>query len=103
MKDFDPTQYVDKQTARRMDRFLHFAAAAAQEALADAAFDMDRHDPRRVGVVVGSGIGGVHTLLEQQKVLEEKGPAARQSLRCPRPDVEQRGCAYQHHVRRAWA
>ncbi len=74
VKDFDPAQYLDKQTARRMDRFMHFAAVAAHEALADAAFDMRRYDPRRVGVVVGSGIGGVHTLLEQQKVLEEKGP-----------------------------
>lgn len=73
VKDFDPARYVDKQTARRMDRFMHLAAAAAQEALADAGFDMSRYDPRRVGVVIGSGIGGVHTLLEQQKVLEEKG------------------------------
>lgn len=74
VKGFDPTQFVDKQTARRMDRFLLLSAAAAQEALADAHFDMSQHDPRRVGVLVGSGIGGVHTLLEQQKVLEEKGP-----------------------------
>ena len=74
VKDFDPTLFVDKQTARRMDRFLHFAAAATQEALTDAGFDMSRYDPRRVGVVIGSGIGGIHILLEQQKVLEEKGP-----------------------------
>ena len=40
VKDFDPARYVDKQDARRMDRFLHFAAAATQEALADAGFDM---------------------------------------------------------------
>lgn len=74
VKAFDPTRYVDKQTARRMDRFLHFAVAAALEALADAGFDMSHYDPRRVGVVIGSGIGGVHTLLEQQQVLLDKGP-----------------------------
>ncbi|PKO23476.1 MAG: beta-ketoacyl-[acyl-carrier-protein] synthase II [Chloroflexi bacterium HGW-Chloroflexi-1] len=74
VRDFDPTRFVDKREARRMDRFLHFAAAAAQEALADAQLDMARQDPRRVGVVVGSGIGGVHTLLEQQEILVERGP-----------------------------
>ena len=74
VKDFDPTRFVDKREARRMDRFLHFAAAAAQEALADTQFDMAHQDPRRVGVVVGSGIGGVHTLLEQQAILVERGP-----------------------------
>ncbi len=74
VKDFDPTQYLDKATARRMDRFLHFAAAAAQEAMTDASFEMRHYDPRRVGVLVGSGIGGVHVLLEQQHILQDKGP-----------------------------
>ncbi len=74
VKDFDPTRYVDKQQARRMDRFLHFAAAAAKEALADARFEIANYDPRRVGVVIGSGIGGVHTLLEQNDVLHARGP-----------------------------
>lgn len=74
VKDFDPTRYVDKATARRMDRFLHFAVAAASEAIADAGFEMRFYDPRRVGVLIGSGIGGVQTLLEQQRVLLEKGP-----------------------------
>src|SRR5665811_1337047 len=63
VKDFDPTQYVDRKEARRMDRFLHFAAAAAIQALADARFDMANYDPRRVGVIIGSGIGGVETCL----------------------------------------
>ncbi len=74
VKDFDPTRHVDKQQARRMDRFLHFAAAAASEAMADAAFDMARQDPRRVGVVMGTGIGGVHVLLEQYDVFRDRGP-----------------------------
>ncbi len=74
VKNFDPTRYVDKKEARRMDRFLHFAAAAAQEALADAHFDMGRYNPWRVGVVIGSGIGGVHILIEQHEVYRDRGP-----------------------------
>lgn len=74
VKDFDPTRYVDKQQARRMDRFLHFAVAAAQEALADARFDMAQQDPRRMGVVMGTGIGGVHVLLEQYDIFRDRGP-----------------------------
>jgi 3-oxoacyl-[acyl-carrier-protein] synthase II len=74
VKDFDPTRYVDKREARRMDRFLHLAAAAAQEAIADSRLDMQRQDMRRVGVVVGSGIGGLGTLLEQLDVLQQRGP-----------------------------
>ena len=74
VKNFDPTLYVDKKEARRMDRFLHFAAAAAQEAVADAKLDVAYFTPRRVGVVVGSGIGGVHILLEQHDIMNERGP-----------------------------
>jgi 3-oxoacyl-[acyl-carrier-protein] synthase II len=74
VKDFDPTRYVDKQVARRMDRVLHFAVAATQEALADAALDPQQWDARRVGVIVGSGIGGVHTIVDNQTLLAERGP-----------------------------
>ena len=74
VKNFDPTFYVDKKEARRTDRFLHFAVAAAQEATADARLDMAYFTPRRVGVVVGSGIGGVHILLDQHDIMNERGP-----------------------------
>ncbi len=74
VKNFDPTQYMDKPTARRMDRFLHFAVAATQQALADARFNLEEWGPQRVGVVVGSGIGGVHALLENQMLMVERGP-----------------------------
>jgi 3-oxoacyl-[acyl-carrier-protein] synthase II len=74
VKDFDPTRYVDRKEARRLDRFLHFAAAAAQEALADAHITYPVSNPQRVGVMVGSGIGGIHTLLEQHEVMRERGP-----------------------------
>ena len=74
VKNFDASLYVDKKDTRRMDRFLHFAAAAAQEAVADAKLDVTYFTPRRVGVVVGSGIGGVHILLEQHDIMNERGP-----------------------------
>lgn len=75
VKDFDPTRYVDKKEARRMDRFLHFAAAATQEAMADAQLDVAQHyGAARVGVLIGSGIGGIHTLLEQHDLMKERGP-----------------------------
>ncbi len=74
VKDFDPTRYVDKKEARRMDRFLHFAAAAAQEAIADARLDISYYGAARVGVLIGSGIGGIHILLEQHDLMRERGP-----------------------------
>lgn len=74
VKDFDPAKYIDRREARRLDRFLHFAVAATQEAMADARLDMAHQDPLRVGVLIGSGIGGLHTLLEQAEVLRERGP-----------------------------
>lgn len=74
VKGFDPQKYMDKQTVRRLDRFLHLAVGAAQEAMAHSGFDMHACDTRRVGVMIGSGIGGVHTILEQQDVFREKGP-----------------------------
>lgn len=74
VKNFDPTLYVDKKEARRMDRFLHFAAAATREALADARFEIAYYGAPRVGVLVGSGIGGIHILLEQHDLMRERGP-----------------------------
>jgi 3-oxoacyl-[acyl-carrier-protein] synthase II len=74
VKDFDPTLYMDRKDARRIDRCAQFAIVATQQALADAKFDMAQYDPRRVGVLIGSGIGGIRTLLEQVEVLLERGP-----------------------------
>jgi len=74
VRGFEPTAYLDRKEARRMDRFTQFAAAAARMAIEDAGLEMDREDPDRVGVVVGTGIGGIGTLMEQADVLREKGP-----------------------------
>lgn len=74
VKDFDPSRYLEHREARRTDRYTQFAVAATLEALEDAGLDMNRENPRRVGVLIGSGIGGIHTLLEQYDTLQEKGP-----------------------------
>jgi len=74
VRDFAPTLYMDRKDARRTDRYTHFAIAAASQAVADAGLDMNHEDPRRVGVIVGSGIGGVNTLFEQYDVLRSRGP-----------------------------
>ncbi|MFC5448306.1 beta-ketoacyl-ACP synthase II [Paenibacillus aestuarii] len=75
IKDFDIEQYVDRKEARRMDRFVQFAVAGSLNALKDAKLDVKVDtDPERVGVSVGSGIGGLSTWEEQHRTLLEKGP-----------------------------
>ncbi|TCS93112.1 beta-ketoacyl-ACP synthase II [Hazenella coriacea] len=74
VKDFDPLDYLDRKEARKMDRFVQFAIAAATQAVKHAELDMSKEDPTRVGVYVGSGIGGLGTLEEQHKTLLKKGP-----------------------------
>jgi 3-oxoacyl-[acyl-carrier-protein] synthase II len=74
LKDFDPSAYLDKKELRHMDRFVQFAVAAATEAWRDAGLTADRIDPTRVGVTVGTGIGGMGTLIEQHSILLQRGP-----------------------------
>ncbi|WP_429844746.1 beta-ketoacyl-ACP synthase II [Brevibacillus sp. FIR094] len=74
VRDFDPVERFGRKEARRMDRFCQFALAAVEEALEDAELRLDELDRERIGVYVGSGIGGVQTLLEQHDVLRERGP-----------------------------
>ncbi len=74
VKNFDPADYLDRKEARRMDRFSHLAIAAAREALQDAKLPVDASTADRIGVIVGSGVGGIETLSQQFKVLFEKGP-----------------------------
>ncbi|NRS50359.1 beta-ketoacyl-ACP synthase II [Brevibacillus sp. HB2.2] len=74
VRDFDPVERFGRKEARRMDRFCQFALAAVEEALEDAELQLDELDRERIGVYVGSGIGGVGTLLEQHNVLRERGP-----------------------------
>ncbi len=74
VKDFDPAAFMDAKEAKRMDRFTQFAVAAAKMALEDAGINPDVIAKDRVGVVLGSGIGGMETLLEQIEVQRVKGP-----------------------------
>lgn len=74
VKGFDPTEYLEKKKTRRLDRFAQFALVAAQEALWQADLKIEKVDPTRVAAIVGSGIGGIITLSEQYKVLEDRGP-----------------------------
>jgi len=74
VKGFDPQRYLSRREIRRMDLTVQMAVDAAGQAIDDAALDMERIDPYRIGVIIGSGIGGISTLLEQQRVLEERGP-----------------------------
>jgi 3-oxoacyl-[acyl-carrier-protein] synthase II len=74
VKDFNPHDYFEKKEARRLDRFTQFALVATQEAIADARLPLEEVDPSRVGVVFGSGIGGIGTLEEQHKILLNRGP-----------------------------
>lgn len=74
VKDFDITQFIDKKEAKRMDRFTHYAVAAALMAVKDAGLDMEKEDANRVGVILGSGIGGIETLENQHETMMNKGP-----------------------------
>lgn len=74
VKDFHPENYMDPKSARRMEPFSRFAVAAASEAIADAKLDMEKEDPYRVGVSIGSGIGSMQAMEREYQRLKEKGP-----------------------------
>ncbi len=75
VKDFNPEDYVDRKEARKMDRFVQFATAAAVNAMNDSGLNIaEQADPERVGVMIGSGIGGLGTWEDQHNILLEKGP-----------------------------
>ncbi|MDO8848329.1 MAG: beta-ketoacyl-ACP synthase II [Coriobacteriia bacterium] len=71
---WDPTPWIDVKEARRMARFQQFAVASALMAVEDSGLVIDESNAERVGVIVGSGIGGLQTMEEQKAVLDEKGP-----------------------------
>jgi 3-oxoacyl-[acyl-carrier-protein] synthase II len=73
VKDFDPTAYLDKKDARKMDRFAQFAVAASIMAVKDADLDINEENSERVGVWIGSGIGGMETFETQHNNFLQKG------------------------------
>ena len=74
VKGFDPLNYIDKKDDRKFDPFLKYAIACAVMAVEDAGLNVDKVDSTRFGVLVGSGIGGITTLLDTHDVLNAKGP-----------------------------
>jgi 3-oxoacyl-[acyl-carrier-protein] synthase II len=72
--DFDPLRCLTKKEARHMDRFTQFAVSAADMAVEDAGLELEKEDKSRIGVILGSGIGGIATLVEQSNILIAKGP-----------------------------
>lgn len=72
--DFNPLDYLDAKEARRMDRFCQFALAAAEEAVNHSGLDLANLNHERLGVYVGSGVGGIQTLMKQAETLASRGP-----------------------------
>ncbi len=74
VKDFDPAKYMERKEARRADRFTQFAYIAADEALKQSGYEIDRANGNNVSVIVGTAIGGITTLMEEYDTLRDKGP-----------------------------
>ena len=75
VKGFDPLQYLDRKEAKRMDRFSQFAVCASQQALADAKLIINDLNADEIGVLIGTGIGGLKVLEDQQTIFLDKGPS----------------------------
>jgi len=73
VRDFNPTEFMSDKEARRFDRFVQFGLAAAKLAVSDSSLDLDREDLNRIGVLVGSGIGGLHTIEKEYKEYMKRG------------------------------
>jgi 3-oxoacyl-[acyl-carrier-protein] synthase II len=74
IKNFDPTKYIEYRESKRMDRFTQFAVVAAVQAVDDSGLDFSKEEPFRIGVIVGTGIGGIKEIEEQHIRLLNKGP-----------------------------
>ncbi|MEM1291563.1 MAG: beta-ketoacyl-ACP synthase II [Cyanobacteria bacterium P01_H01_bin.162] len=75
VKGFDPLQYMDRKDAKRMDRFAQFAVATSQQALADAQLEITALNAEQIGVMIGTGVGGLKIMEEQQTVYLNRGPS----------------------------
>jgi 3-oxoacyl-[acyl-carrier-protein] synthase II len=74
VKNFDPAQFIEKKEIKKMDRFIHYAIAAATEALADSGFAITTENAERVGTIVGAGMGGLETISHNENTCVQKGP-----------------------------
>lgn len=92
VKGFDPHKFMDKRDARRMAPFLHFAVAAAHEAITGAGLDFSQEDPFRAGVEIGSALGGADVVEEQRLVLEQQGAKKVNPAAIPALLINMPGC-----------
>jgi len=74
VKNFNPERYIDKKEIKKMDLFIHYAVAAAKEALEDARLVITPENSEQIGVIVGTGLGGLPSIERYHKILLEKGP-----------------------------
>jgi 3-oxoacyl-[acyl-carrier-protein] synthase II len=74
VKNFNPELYIDKKEIKKMDLFIHYAIAAAKEALEDAQLPITPENSEQIGVIVGTGLGGLPSIERYHKILLEKGP-----------------------------
>lgn len=74
VKNFSPTDFIDAKEVKKMDTFIHYAVAASQMAMDDSGLKVSSENAERVGVYIGSGIGGLQAIEQWHKVLLEKGP-----------------------------
>jgi 3-oxoacyl-[acyl-carrier-protein] synthase II len=74
VKDFDPVAHFGRREARRYDRFIQFALVAARQAIIDSGLTLDSESSERTGVIIGSGVGGIASLLEAADVYANRGP-----------------------------
>lgn len=84
VKDFEPKNYMDFKSAKRMELFSKYAVVAAKEAITDAGIIMEQEDAYRVGVIVGSGVGSLQAMAASQQRLTDKGPSKVDPLFVPR-------------------
>ncbi len=75
VKNFNPELYIDKKEIKKMDLFIHYAIAAAKEALEDAQLSITPENSEQIGVIVGTGLGGLPSIERYHKVLLERGPS----------------------------
>ena len=75
VKGFDPHDYMDRKEAKRMDRFSHFAVAASKQAVTDAKLEINDLNAEQVGVMIGTGVGGLKVLEDQQEIYLTRGPS----------------------------
>ncbi len=83
-RDFKPEKYIDRREIKRLDRFAQLAIGAAKNCYQDSGLDLDKEDPARVGVIVGSGIGGLLEIEQQHNRLLKKGPSKVSAFTVPK-------------------